>query len=119
MDDKTRAARIREHEARNIAAMAKDRHALKPARPASIRIGRSAPVKSAPAPEHAAPPVIANKQAAGPSENKTTDPLEGVAFATPHARKEAEGMSAADFEDYLPSKPSGFTTADVRSLRHG
>lgn len=50
--------------------------------------------------------------------DSTLDPLQGVPFASSEAEEMArrEKLTAEDFEDYEPSKKSGYSIGDVRTV---
>lgn len=50
--------------------------------------------------------------------DSTLDPLQGVSFASSEAEEMArrEKLTAEDFEDYEPSKKSGYSIGDVRTV---
>lgn len=106
-----RVARDREHEARQVEAIAQEEKTL--AALAERSGGRKA---LAGAPE--------NKALSGPRENKKKagsgegDRLSGVTFASPAAEQAARdaGLTAADFRRKPKSSDKGFTAADVRAI---
>jgi hypothetical protein len=105
-----RAERDREHEARNVEAIAAEEKRQvdlhrRTARPEAKAAGG--------APE--------NKALAGPDENKGdtgANALSGVDFASDAAAEAAikAGLTAAAFRGKTPSGTRGFTAADVREI---